>query len=176
MKATTVTTIRKPRHEVYARWRDFAALPGFMYHLESVDVLDDRHSHWVAKAPAGRTVEWDAEIVDDVPGERIAWRSVGKAAVDNRGSVTFTDAPADQGTELRVELEVTPPGGPLGALVAKLFGEDPRQQIKDDVRRFKQIAETGEVVRSDASPKGAKATNAVSQRAAQPAGAGRGTS
>jgi uncharacterized membrane protein len=168
MNASTVITINRPPAEVYGRWRDFAALPTFMYHLASVDVRDHRRSHWVAKAPAGRTVEWDAEITEDVPAERIAWRSVGESRVDNRGSVTFTPAPAGQGTELRVEIEVDLPGGPLGKLVAKLFGEDPHQQIKDDVRRFKQIVETGEVVRSDASPAGTKVTNQVSQRAAQP--------
>lgn len=144
-------TIAKPADEIYSFWRDFRNLPRFMQHLEAVEVLDDRRSRWTARAPAGSTVEWDAEIVEDTPNERIAWRSVGKADVDNQGSVTFRDAPGDRGTEVLVELRYDPPGGKLGALVAKLFGEEPSQQVGADLRALKQVLETGEVVRSDAS-------------------------
>jgi uncharacterized membrane protein len=144
-------TVQRPRSEVYRFWRDFSNLPRFMDHLESVDVLDDRRSHWKAKAPAGSNVEWDAEIVDERENELITWRSLQNADVANRGSVRFADAPGNRGTEVHVALEYEPPGGKLGAIVAKLFGEEPGQQVADDLRRFKQVMEVGEVVQSDAS-------------------------
>ncbi|MGN6393564.1 MAG: SRPBCC family protein [Gemmatimonadales bacterium] len=144
-------TVSRPPEEVYRFWRNFEHLPEFMEHLESVQVLDDRHSHWRARAPAGSSVEWDAEIVDDQPNERISWRSVSNADVPNMGSVRFVAAPGGRGTEIHVELRYDPPGGKAGALVAKLFGEEPSQQVKSDLRRLKQVLETGEVVHSDAS-------------------------
>ncbi|HUF35822.1 MAG TPA: SRPBCC family protein [Gemmatimonadales bacterium] len=146
-----VSTIGRTPDEVYRFWRDFRNLPRFMEHLASVEVIDDRRSRWTAKAPAGGSVGWDAEIVDDRPGELIAWRTVQHADVDNRGSVRFGPAPAGRGTEVRVELSYQPPGGVLGAAVAKLFGEEPGQQVKGDLQRLKQVLETGEVVHSDAS-------------------------
>lgn len=146
----TITVDRGPA-EVYADWRDFENLPRFMEHLEEVRITDGNRSHWKAKAPAGRTVEWDAETTEDVTGERIAWRSLPGADIPNRGAVRFVPAPADRGTEVHVELHYEPPAGRLGSLVAKLFGEEPALQVKGDLRRFKQVLETGEVVRSDAS-------------------------
>jgi uncharacterized membrane protein len=144
-------TINRPVNEVYGFWRNFQNLPRFMDHLESVQVLDDRRSHWKAKAPAGMSVEWDAEIIDDRPDELIAWRSLQDAEVRNAGSVRFSQAPGDRGTEIIVDLRYDPPGGIVGATIAKLFGEEPNQQVKSDLRRFKQVIETGEVVNSDAS-------------------------
>ncbi|HEX5580384.1 MAG TPA: SRPBCC family protein, partial [Gemmatimonadaceae bacterium] len=144
-------TILSPREEVYEFWRDFQNLPRFMRHLESVRVLDDRRSHWVARAPAGRTVEWEAEIVEDRPNELIAWRSVAGADVDNAGHVRFSDAPGGRGTEVTVALRYDPPAGKLGAAVAKLFHEEPGQQVEEDLRRFKQVMETGDIVVSDAT-------------------------
>ena len=144
-------TIRQPREMVYAFWHDFENLPRFMAHLESVRVTGDRQSRWVAKGPAGSTVEWDAETVEDRPDELIAWRSLPGTSVPNSGEVRFEDAPGGRGTEVHVELRYDPPAGKLGALVAKLFGEDPRQQVDGDLRRLKQVLETGEVVHSDAS-------------------------
>src|SRR5919112_57352 len=144
-------TIRRPRSEVYGFWHNFENLPRFMAHLESVQVLDERRSHWKAKAPAGTTVEWEAETIEDRPNERIAWRSLPDASIPNSGSVEFRDAPGDRGTEIKVELRYQPPGGKLGSLIAKLFGEEPEQQVKSDLRRFKQVMEIGEVVHSDAS-------------------------
>src|SRR5436305_873844 len=134
MRAKSSITISRPPNEVYARWRDLSALPTFMYHLESVDDVGGGRSHWKAKAPLGSSVEWDAELVEDVPSELIAWRSVDGAEVANRGYVAFTEAPGDQGTEVSVELEYDAPGGAVGALVAKVLGEEPTQQLKDDVR------------------------------------------
>jgi uncharacterized membrane protein len=144
-------TIRRPRNEVYGFWHNFENLPRFMAHLESVEVLDERRSHWKAKAPAGTTVEWDAETIEDRPNERISWRSLPDASIPNSGSVEFRDAPGNRGTEIKVELRYQPPGGKLGSLIAKLFGEEPEQQVKGDLRRFKQVMETGEIVHSDAS-------------------------
>lgn len=144
-------TIGRPVEEVYAFWRDFANLPRFMRHLESVTVLDDRRSHWKALAPAGRTVEWDAEMTEDVPNERIAWRSLPDADVRNAGTVEFAPAPGGRGTELRVTLEYHPPLGKLGSKVAMLWREEPGQQVMDDLRHLKQVMETGEIVLSDAT-------------------------
>jgi uncharacterized membrane protein len=151
VRVTQAITVNRPPEEVYRFWRNFENLPQFMAHLESVQVLDDRRSRWKAKAPAGRTVEWDAEVVEDRPNELIAWRSLENADVPNSGSVRFTPAPGGRGTEIRVELQYAPPGGALGAAIAKLFGEEPQQQVKGDLRRFKQVMEAGEVVHSDAS-------------------------
>lgn len=144
-------TVSREREELYRFWRDFSNLPRFMTHLESVEVLDDRASRWRARAPAGTTVEWDAEIVEEREDELIAWRSLQHADVSNRGSVRFVPAPGGRGTEVHVELEYEPPGGKLGAIVAKLFGEEPGQQVETDLRRFKQVMEVGEVVHSDSS-------------------------
>jgi uncharacterized membrane protein len=155
MKVSKAITVRRPQSEVYAFWRDFENLPRFMYHLEFVEDLGSGRSHWVTKAPAGRSVEWDAEIVEDEPDRRIAWRTVGTDDdVTHSGSVVFVPAPGNRGTEVHVELHYDPPGGKLGAMVAKLFSEEPNQQIADDLRRFKQVMEVGEVVRSEASPEG----------------------
>lgn len=147
--AKTITINRTPE-ETYGFWRDFERLPEFMDHLEYVTVSGNR-SHWKAKGPAGRTVEWDAEITQDEPNSLIAWRSLEGARVPNSGQVRFERAPGNRGTIVRVEIEYCPPGGAAAALAAKLFGEEPMQQLDDDLRHFKQIMEIGEVVRSDAS-------------------------
>ena len=144
-----VTTIKKPIDEVYRFWRNFENFPRFMRHLESVRVSGDRHSHWRAKAPAGFTVEWDAEVVNERENEVIAWRSLPGADVRNSGSVRFEHAPGGRGTEVRVKLFYSPPAGALGKIVAQLFGEEPEQQIREDLRRFKQLMETGEVPLSE---------------------------
>jgi uncharacterized membrane protein len=144
-------TVRKSPEEVYAFWHDFENLPRFMRHLESVTVTAEGRSHWVAKAPAGKTVEWDAVTVEDVPNERIAWRSVEGSDVRNAGTVEFAPAPGGRGTEVRVTLEYDPPFGKLGSKVAMLWREEPGQQVQDDLRHLKQVLETGEIVLSDAT-------------------------
>ncbi|MGK5440912.1 SRPBCC family protein [Micromonospora sp. URMC 105] len=161
-------TVNRPASEAYRFWRDLENLPRFMAHLESVRADDLRRSHWTARGPAGRLVGWDAEIVEDRPDELIAWRSLPGAQVPNAGRVRFLPAPGNRGTEVRVELGYAPPAGRLGRAVAKLFGEEPEQQIRDDLRRFKQVLETGEVVRSDASPQGITLHQQLKQRPAQP--------
>jgi uncharacterized membrane protein len=147
-------TINRSPQELYTFWRDFSRLPQFMYHLQEVRVIDDRRSHWKTSAPAGMQVEWDAQIIEDRPNELIAWRAINNAEVPNSGMVRFEPLPNHRGTVVHVEIDYDPPGGQLGRLVAKLFGEEPRQQIKGDLQRFKQVIETGEVMRSDGSPQG----------------------
>ena len=143
--------VNRSIEEVYQFWRDFQNLPRFMYYLESVEVLDDNRSHWKAKGPAGTTFEWDAEITDERRNESISWRSLEGADVENSGTVRFERAPGGRGTLVRVELEYAPPAGAVGAAIAKLFGKEPGQEIGEDLRRFKQIIETGDVTKSDAS-------------------------
>jgi len=161
-------TVRRDRAELYARWHDFERFPEFMIHLEEVRSTGPKTSHWKACGPLGMTVEWDAEITEDVPGERIAWRSVEGSKVDNSGSVRFVTAPGDQGTELHIDMRYSPPAGAVGATLAKIFGEEPAIQLKDDLRRFKNIVETGEVVRSDGSPEGPLGKRQLKQRPAHP--------
>lgn len=163
-------TINCPRHDVYAFWRDFERLPSFMIHLEAVDTTGNGRSHWVAKGPGAR-VEWDAEVTDERAGEVIAWRALEGSDVPNGGVVRFSDAPADRGTVVQVDLYYDPPGGSAGAAVATVFGEDPSQQLRDDLRRFKQVMETGEVVRSEGSPRGAGQGPAEQRPAQAPEGA-----
>lgn len=134
--------VNKPAKEVYAYWRKFENLPQIMSHLESVTELDERRSRWVAKAPLGTHVEWEAEIVNDKPGERIGWHSLPGATVDNAGSVQFESLPGDM-TRVHVALSYRPPAGQLGAAVAKLFGEEPSVQIADDLQNFKSAFEGG---------------------------------
>jgi len=144
IKVNRSVTINKSPEELYRFWRNFENLPSFMDHLESVKVLDDKHSRWTAKAPAGATVEWQAEIYNEKENELIAWRSLAGSSVANAGSVLFKPAPGGRGTEVKVELDYEPPAGAIGAVVAKLFGEEPTQQVQEDLRHFKQIMEAGE--------------------------------
>jgi uncharacterized membrane protein len=138
----------------YRYWRDFRNFPRFMRHLEDVRIVSDKHSHWRAKAPAGATVEWDAELSVDHPNQLLAWHSIGEADVANAGTVRFEPAPGGRGTILRVELQYKPPAGKAGAMVAKLFGEEPGQQIDEDLRRFKNLIETGEIPTTEGQPSG----------------------
>ncbi|WP_233258079.1 SRPBCC family protein [Micromonospora sp. S4605] len=161
-------TVNRSVEQAYRFWHDFENLPRFMYHLQSVRAISDRRSRWTAKAPAGRSVEWEAEVVADRPNELIMWRSVEGSKVPNSGSVRFQPATGGRGTEVRVDLEFSAPGRRLGAMVAKAFGENPQQQVCDDLRRFKQVIETGEIVRSDGSPQGTSMQQQAKQRAARP--------
>jgi uncharacterized membrane protein len=147
-------TINKPIDEVFKFWRNFENLPKFMDHLETVKVTDDTHSHWTAKAPNGQTVSWDALIIGEEPNKRIAWKSLEGADVPNVGQVLFQPAPANRGTEVRVILAYDPPAGIFGALYAKLFGEEPAQQIHEDLRHLKQMLEAGETPTIEGQPKG----------------------
>jgi uncharacterized membrane protein len=168
MDMLATTTVRREPSDVYDFWHDFANLPRFMTHLDSVVETGPNATHWTATAPFGQVVEWDAETTEDVPGSSIAWRSVGESLVPNQGKVWFVPAPGGQGTEVHVVLAYHLPGGAIGKAAAKYFGEEPHQQLDDDLRRFKQVMETGEVVRSDGAPWGKRARHEFPQRAAQP--------
>jgi uncharacterized membrane protein len=148
--------VGKSPRELYERWRNLENLPNIMSHLQSVEEIDDRRSHWIASAPAiaGGKIEWDAEIVEDRTNERIAWRSLPGSYVENQGSVQFVKMPGDRGTAVRVELAYHPPAGVLGKWVAKLFGEAPDQQIREDLRTFKRVMEIGEEITTEGQPHG----------------------
>jgi uncharacterized membrane protein len=141
--------INRSPEELYSFWRELRNLPRIINQLESVQETGGNRSHWVAKAPAGTTVEWDAEITEEREGEYIAWRSVEGSQVETHGSVSFERSTGGRGTIVKVEMEYTPPGGIIGAAVAKLFGDDPAQQSQEALRCFKQVMELGEVIVSD---------------------------
>jgi len=150
-------TINLPREQLYRIWRNFENLPRFMKHLQRVDVdeaTDGKHSHWVAKAPFGREIQWDAEITEDRKNEYIAWRSLPGAIVGSTGTVRFVDAPNTLGTIVHVLMQYNPPGGSLGAVIARLFGEEPGQQLRSDLRNFKMMMETGEIASVEGQPSG----------------------
>lgn len=165
--ATASCVVNREPHEVYEFWRRLENLPRFMKHLESVEETMEGRSHWIAKGPAGTTVEWEAVIVGDDPGRVITWRSLEDSDVDNAGAVRFEAAPGGRGTIVRVHINYNPPAGVIGKTVAQLFGEEPEQQLDDDLRRFKQMMEVGEVVVSDATIFG---TGYLEQRPARPPG------
>ena len=154
VKVDERVVINRPVLEVYRFWRNFENLPRFMDHLESVTVIDETRSHWVAKGPAGTRIEWDAVIHNEIDDELIAWRSLPGSEVNHAGSVHFTPTPDGNGTELRVILSYDPPAGKLGAAVAKLLGEEPSQQVEDDLRRLKQVMDAGEVTPGSRHPAG----------------------
>ncbi len=154
IKVEKTVTINKPADELYRFWHNFENLPTFMKHLKSVTVQNDKRSHWIANAPLGNSVEWDADILEDRENEFISWASVEGADVENSGFIRFKKAPGDRGTEVKVVLEYNPPGGALTSVFAKLFGEEPEQQIGDDLRRFKMLMEAGEIATTEGQPKG----------------------
>jgi uncharacterized membrane protein len=136
----SINIARRPE-ELYAFWRKLENLPLFMEHIVSVEEQDEKTSHWKAKAPVGMVVEWDAEIIHDVPNQLIAWRSLEGSDVDHAGSVHFDESADGQGTELWMTIRYTPPGDVVGAQVARLFGQDPEQEINSDLKRFKEMME-----------------------------------
>jgi uncharacterized membrane protein len=152
-------TIARPRPEVYRFWRSIDNLPRFMKNLESVTLLEGNRTHWKARGPAGRIVEWDAVIHNERENELIAWRSLPGSDVDHAGSVWFKDAPAGRGTEIIVELQYNPPAGALGAIFASLWGAEPGQEIQEDLHRLKALLEVGEVVTVEGQPSGRRAEN-----------------
>lgn len=147
-------TIDRPLPELYAFWRKLENLPRFMDHLEAVTTIGPDRSHWVAKGPAGMRVEWDAEINNEVENQVIGWRSLPGSQVTSAGSVNFDAAGPDRGTRITVHLQYEPLGGKLGSWLAKLFGEEPSQQVHEDLRRLKRILETGEVPTTEGQPSG----------------------
>lgn len=155
IRVEKTVTINRSASELYSFWRNFENLPHFMKHIKSITVRDDRLSHWVAQAPLGAQVEWDAQIITDEPDHLIAWASVEGSDIENSGFVRFQPAPGNRGTEVKVAMEYNPPGGALTAAIAKLFGEEPEQQVGDELNRFKQLMEAGEIATAEGQPKGA---------------------
>ena len=137
-------TINQPRAELFEYWRDFANLARFMENVERIDVLDDHRSHWVVRAPAGKTVEWDAIITEERAGEMIAWTSAEGAEVANSGRIEFRDA-GPRGTVVSATILYDPPAGMVGRVIAKMFQREPAIQARRELRRFKQLMETGEI-------------------------------
>jgi uncharacterized membrane protein len=154
VKIEHVITVKLSRAEAYAFWRNPTNLPRIIEFVESVEMLNDRTAHWRARGPAGTTIEWDAEIINDIPSELLAWKSVGDAEIPNAGSLHFRAGPNGRGTEVRLVLEYEPPAGHVGAWIAKLVKENPDAQLRDALRRFKQIAETGEVLQVEGQTSG----------------------
>ncbi len=154
IKVEKTATIEKSAEDLYRFWHNLENLPRFTRHLKSVEVYDDGRSHWVTSAPMGNSVEWDARITEDRPNQVIAWTSVEGADIANSGSVHFQPAPGDRGTEVKVITTYDAPGGVVGDAIAKLFGENPKQQIGDDLARFKMMMETGEIATNEGQPSG----------------------
>lgn len=147
-------TIGKPASEVYAFWRNLENLPRFMRNLQSVTATGGNRSHWVALAAGAAPVEWDAETTEDIPNQRIAWRSLSASPVQTQGVVRFVPAPGDRGTEVHVEMTYAGPGGVLTKPVSALLVAMTAQQVKNDVLRLKEVLETGEVATTEGQPQG----------------------
>lgn len=145
-------TLNVPLPDVYRFWRNFENLPRFMQHLDSVADREEGISHWVATGPAGLRVQWDARIINEIDNKVIGWQSLDGSTVATAGSVSFDQT--SHGTRVRVHLQYNPPAGRLGAVVARLFGEDPAQTVREDLRRFKALLETGEIPTTDGQPSG----------------------
>jgi uncharacterized membrane protein len=147
-------TINRSPEELYRFWHEFQNLPSFMNDLESVQITGEKRSHWIAKGPGGKRIEWDAEITEDRPNELIAWYSLEGSQFENSGSVRFERALGKPGTVVRVEINYRPPAGVLGATVAKIFGAEPKQQLHENLHRFRQLMETGEIITTEGQPAG----------------------
>lgn len=169
LRVSQSIAIDRPVEELYRFWRNLENLPQFMHHVESIKVIDGTRSHWKVKGPAGTHVEWDAEIVNERPNELIAWQSVAGADVDHSGAVRFEPAHNRRSTVLHVDLRYDPPAGAGGAAIAKLFGKAPDQQIRQELRRFKQLLETGEIATVAGQPSGQRsAISRLATRGEQP--------
>lgn len=138
-------TINRPRAELFAFWRDFTNLPRFMDNVERIELLDGDRSRWLVKAPGGGTVEWISQITDETDGDYIAWASIEGADVPNSGRIDFRDAQGDRGTIVTATILYDPPAGIVGKVIAKMFQREPAIQARRDLRRFKQLMETGEI-------------------------------
>jgi uncharacterized membrane protein len=161
IRVERAVTVNRSKEELYQIWRNFENLTRFMEHLESVRVynLESGRSHWVAKGPLDRRVEWHAEIIEERENELLVWKSLPGSTVESLGRVEFVDAPGGRGTVVRVWMQYNPPAGSLGAAFAKLFGREPGQQINADLRRFKQMIEAGEIATVEGQPSGREEPN-----------------
>jgi len=170
IKVDRSVMVRRPPEEVYRFFRNFQNLSRCLAHVNDIRETDDKHSHWFVKGPAGTELEWDAEIIQDQPNELISWRSVDSAQVQSAGSVRFERAAGERGTIVRVSLNYLPPAGALGAAVAKIMGEEPETQIKEDLRRMKQILEAGEIATTEGQPTGVHPHGQEERRESEPSG------
>jgi uncharacterized membrane protein len=161
------------REKAYSFVRDLQTMPKYMKHVKSVTPLADQRSHWIAEGPGGTPIEWNAALISDIPGELIAWKSEPGADVDSAGSIRFSEAGQDRGTLIRVSMQYMPPAGTLGAVIARLFGKDPTWDLSQDLRRLKQILETGEVSTIEGQSRGPKYPTPVSIEAQHRAGQNR---
>lgn len=144
--------INRPRQELYDFWRDFRNLERFLENVRSATPIDGKRSHWVIEAPGGRSVEFDVRITEEESGRLIAWTSEEGADVANSGRIEFVDGPPGRGTIVRATIAYDPPAGAVGRVVAKLFQREPKLQARRDLRRFKQLMETGEIATSENRP------------------------
>jgi uncharacterized membrane protein len=149
-------TINKRPDELFTFWRNFENLPRFMNNLKSVTVIDDKRSHWVAAGPGNRSIEWDSEIINEEPDHLLAWRTTGDADIQHTGSVRFVKAPGGRGTQVRITMEYLPPAGRVGDAIARIFRSAPDQEIREDLRRLKQLMEAGEIATTRGQPRGGK--------------------
>jgi uncharacterized membrane protein len=154
IRLAKAVTINQSADELYRFWRDLRNLPAVIPHLKSVQVMSETQSHWIATAPGGITVKWDAEIVEDEAGKIIRWQSLEDAELPNSGSVRFVPATGGRGTVVRLELAYEPPVGRLGWIAAKLLGREPGGQLQEGLRRFKQHMEAGEIATTEGQPAG----------------------
>jgi uncharacterized membrane protein len=154
VRFTKTITIERSPEELYTFWRDLPNLPKIMKHVQEIRVIDDRRSHWVVRTPDGSTAEWDAEVTEDEPNRRLAWRSLPGAQVENAGSVRFDPAPGGRGTVVTTEMQYWPPAGVLGETIARLLGASPERLAGEDLRALKQLMETGEIATTEGQPAG----------------------
>jgi uncharacterized membrane protein len=147
-------TINRSPDEIYAFWRQLENLPRFMQHIRSVTDLGNGISHWVVKTDQDRNLEWDAKLIEDKPGQMLSWQSLEGADLDNAGSVWFTPAGGGRGTVVKVSMKYSPPGGKLGALIAKFFGDSAEKQMAEDLFRLKSLLETGETPTTEGQSRG----------------------
>jgi uncharacterized membrane protein len=162
-KVERAITILQPAEVLFDFWRNLENLPRFMHHLESVTITDDAHSLWVARGPAGSTLEWEAEIIGEHTNQMIAWRSLKGSDIASAGSVWFKKAAGGRGTEVRVQLKYSPKGGRISAAFAKLMGEDPSDQIEEDLHRLKCFMETGEIATTEGQSSGRETAGEITQ-------------
>ena len=163
---TKTIIIERSPEDLYGFWRNMENLPRIMRHVQEVRVLDDRRSHWVVRTPTGATAEWDAEITEDEPNRRLAWRSLPGAQVDNAGEVRLEPAPGGRGTLVTAEIQYRPPAGAVGATIARLLGSSPERLAGEDLRVFKQLMETGEIATTEGQPAGRSSSLGVFDRLA----------
>lgn len=147
-------TVLTDRQQLYRAWRQLDSLPRFLSHVEAVQLLGEGRSRWRVRGPLGRSVEWVAVLTEEREGEALSWSTLRGSSVSHVGTVRFSDAPVGRGTEMEVTLHYRARGGRAGVVLARLLGEEPKRQLADDLRRFKQLMEAGEIATVTPQPSG----------------------